>query len=80
MTTLPDMEKLDEQIQQLKKAALALSDMGDDFPAIKRNAARILSSIKMMEINVSDIVELSGYEEQEAKRQMSLPLSGRQGV
>jgi hypothetical protein len=80
MTTLPDMEKLDEQIQRLKQAALALSDMGNRFPAIKRNAVRILSSIKMMEINVSDIVQLSGYEEQEAKRQRSLPPSGRQGV
>lgn len=59
MTTQPDIQKLDEQIQLLKQAALALSDMGDEFPAIKRNAARVLSSIKMMEINVSDVVRLT---------------------
>lgn len=54
-----DIEGLDRKIQELKQAALELSEMGEDFPAIKRNSARILSSIKMMEINVSDIVRLS---------------------
>jgi len=59
MTAQPDIEKLDEQIQRLKQAALALSEMGDQFPAVKRNTARVLSSIKMMEINVSDVVRLT---------------------
>ena len=58
MITESDFEKIDEQIKNLKQAALALSDMGDEFPAIKRNAARVLASIKMMEINVSDVVDL----------------------
>jgi hypothetical protein len=58
MTTRVDMEKLDEKIQQMKQAALELSEMGDQFPAIKRNSARVLASIKMMEINVSDVVRL----------------------
>jgi hypothetical protein len=59
MTALPDIEKLEEQIQLLKQAALALSEMGDQFPAVKRNAARVLVSVKMLEINVSDIVGLT---------------------
>jgi hypothetical protein len=59
MTAQPDIEKLDDQIQLLKKAALALSEMGDQFPAVKKNAARVLASIKMMEINVSDVVRLT---------------------
>jgi len=61
MITQSDFEKIDEQIQLLKKAALALSDMGNQFPAIKRNAVRILASIKMMEINVSDVVGLTEH-------------------
>jgi hypothetical protein len=65
MTAQADFEALDQEIQQLKKSALALSDMGNDFPAIKRNAARILSSIKMLEINVSDVVRLSTPDEPE---------------
>ncbi len=59
MTVQPDIEKLDDQIQVLKKAALALSEMGDQFPAVKKNAARVLASIKMMEISVSDVVRLT---------------------
>ncbi len=59
MTAQPDMEILDEQIQRIKQAALALSEMGDQFPAVKRNAARVLVSVKMLEINVSDIVGLT---------------------
>ena len=59
MTAQPDIEKLDDQIQLLKKAALALSEMGDQFPAVKKNTARVLASIKMMEINVSDVVRLT---------------------
>ncbi len=59
MTAQPDIEKLDDQIQVLKKAALALSEMGDQFPAVKKNTARVLASIKMMEINVSDVVRLT---------------------
>jgi hypothetical protein len=32
--------------------------MGGNFPAINRNTVRILASVKMLEINVSDVVEL----------------------
>jgi hypothetical protein len=32
--------------------------MGEDFPALARNIARILASVKMLEINVSDLVDL----------------------
>jgi len=53
-----DIEKIDDNIKTMKKAAEELTQMGDDFPAIKRNTARILASIKMLEINVSDIVDL----------------------
>ncbi len=59
MASQIDLQKLDEQIQNLKQAAQALNQMSDEFPAIKRNTARVLSSIKMMEINVSDIIDLA---------------------
>jgi len=59
MISQSDIERIDEQIQLLKQAALALSDMAKEFPAIRRNAVRILSSVKMMEINVSDFVRLN---------------------
>ena len=59
MTTPVDIEKMDEKIQQLKQAALELREMGNQFPAVKRNAARVLASIKMMEMNVCDVARLS---------------------
>ncbi len=59
MILQPELEKLDNKIQELKQAAQAVSEMADRFPAIKRNAARVLTSIKMMEINVCDVVRLT---------------------
>jgi hypothetical protein len=32
--------------------------MAEEVPALARNTARILASIKMLEINISDMVEL----------------------
>jgi hypothetical protein len=33
-------------------------EMGETFPALARNAVRILTSIKMLEINISDLIDL----------------------
>ena len=40
----------------MKKSAEELRAMGDEFPALARNVSRILASIKMLEINVSDVI------------------------
>jgi hypothetical protein len=53
-----DIKKLDTKIQLLKKITEELNQQCQDFPAIARNTARILASVKMLEINVSDLVEL----------------------
>ena len=58
MSAQIDIEKIDNNISTMKKAAEELVQMGDDFPALKRNAARILASIKMLELNVSDIIDI----------------------
>jgi hypothetical protein len=52
-----DLKKLDKKIQSMKKTAGELKEMGADFPGLARNTARILASIKMLELNVSDLVE-----------------------
>lgn len=59
MTTRVDIEKLDEKIRQLKQATLELNAMGDEFPALKRNTARMLASIRMMELNICDVAGLA---------------------
>ena len=50
---------MDAKIQTMKKAALDLESMASDFPALSRNLARVLSSIKMLELNISDILDLN---------------------
>jgi hypothetical protein len=53
-----DLKKINDKIQLLKKTAEELNRIGEGFPAIARNTVRILASVKMLEINVSDLVEL----------------------
>jgi len=53
-----DLDKINDKIQLMKKTARELNQVGEDFPAIARNTVRILASVKMLEINVSDLAEL----------------------
>ena len=53
-----DLHQINDKIQLLKKTAEELNRIGEDFPAIGRNTIRILASVKMLEINVSDLVDL----------------------
>lgn len=50
-----DLKELDSKIQSMKKTAEELKAMGEDFPALYRNISRILASIKMLELNISDV-------------------------
>jgi len=58
MMTPMDLKKIDEKIQLLKSTAQELNRLGDNFPALARNSVRILASVKMLEINISDLVDL----------------------
>jgi hypothetical protein len=50
--------KMDEKIQAIKEAALELKEISGGIQAVDRNADRILTSAKMLEINVSDVLEV----------------------
>jgi len=58
MMTQHDLKEIDEKIQVMKRTAEELKRLGDDIPFLARNSVRILASIKMLEINISDLVEL----------------------
>lgn len=58
MNSRIDLNEINDKIVLMKKAAEELDRMGKDFPALARNTVRILASLKMLEINVSDIMEL----------------------
>ncbi len=53
-----DLNEINDKIQLMKKTAQELNRFGEDFPSIARNTSRILASIKMLELNISDLVEL----------------------
>ena len=53
-----DLNQINDKIQLMKKTAEELNRIGQDFPSVARNTVRILASVKMLEINVSDLVEL----------------------
>ena len=56
--TLKEIKKLDTRIQTIKKAAQELKALSKRIPAVDRNAVRILASVKMLEINISDVRNL----------------------
>ncbi len=57
MAELIDLEGIDEKIQGMKEAAQELKEMSKSIPALDRNVLRILASIKMLEINISDVLD-----------------------
>jgi len=58
MNSTIDLDKINKKIQLMKQTAEELNRIGEDFPSLARNTVRILASIKMLEINVSDLVDL----------------------
>ena len=53
-----DLNEIDAKIQEMKRTAEELARAGENFPAITRNIVRISAGIKMLEINISDVLEL----------------------
>jgi hypothetical protein len=47
-----------KKIQILKQTATELKQVSGGIQAVNKNVDRILASIKMLEINVSDLVEM----------------------
>jgi hypothetical protein len=52
------LEQMDKRIQAIKKAALELQDLSGGLQAVYRNADRVLASVKMLEINVTDVLDI----------------------
>ena len=53
-----EIRKIDTRIKVIGKAAEELKELSAGIPAIDRNAVRILASVKMLEINISDVKDL----------------------
>ena len=50
-----NLEEMDERIQQMRHLAEELKHRGEGIQAVERNVDRILASIKMLELNITDM-------------------------
>ena len=53
-----NIKEMAGKIALIKKEARELKEMSGGIQAVDKNVDRILSSIKMLEINVSDVAEI----------------------
>lgn len=51
-----ELEKMDVRIKTIEKAANELKARSEGMQAVDRNVDRILASVKMLEINVTDLI------------------------
>jgi hypothetical protein len=54
-----NLKKLNTRIKTIKKAAQELKEISGGIQAVDRNAERILASVKMLEINISDVLNIN---------------------
>ena len=60
MTQEYDIKGMVERIRALRKNAEELKEISGGIQAVERNADRILASVKMLEISVSDVADIPG--------------------
>jgi hypothetical protein len=53
-----DIKEMADKIRALKRQAMELKEMSGGIQAVDRNVDRILASVRMLEINISDIAEV----------------------
>ncbi len=53
-----DIKGMAAKIEALKQAALELKRISGGIQAVDRNVDRILASVKMLEINISDVANI----------------------
>jgi CHAD domain-containing protein len=58
MKSIIDMHRLHLKIKSARQAVEEIKELSEDFPAAARNAERILASLKMLDINIGDLVDL----------------------
>lgn len=56
MKNASDLYDINEKINKIKQLLIELEIKGKQFPALSQNSKRALASIKMLELNISDMV------------------------
>ena len=60
MTEEYDIKGMADKIQALKQTAMELKAMSGGIQAVDRNVDRILTSVRMLEINVGELANYNG--------------------
>ena len=60
MTERYDVKAMVTKIKALRRDAEALKEISGGIPAVIKNADRILSNVKMLEIDINDAARLAG--------------------
>ncbi|MCD4722443.1 MAG: hypothetical protein K8S13_21680 [Desulfobacula sp.] len=58
MKNFSNLSVVNDKILKIKQLLTELEAEAEQFPALSRNSKRALASIKMLELNISDIVAL----------------------
>lgn len=53
-----NLAAINHKIKEMQQSAEELDQLGDHFPALRRNTKRILASLKMLKINIVDPFEM----------------------
>jgi hypothetical protein len=53
-----DIEEMDALIKRLRRLAEELKEKSGGIQAVNRNVDRILANVKMLELNISDVMEI----------------------
>jgi len=59
MTESYHVKEMAEKVQAIKETATELQNISGGIQAVDRNVDRILASVKMLEINTSDILGIA---------------------
>lgn len=52
------LDEMARKISSIKRAAVELRNLSEGIEAVDKNVERILASVKMLEINISDVADL----------------------
>ena len=53
-----DVKGMAEKIRALRRSAEQLKEISGGIPAVDRNADRILANVRILEMNISDVVDI----------------------
>ena len=56
MHNIDDLKDINAKIRLMQEIAGELAERAEDIPALERNIVRIKASLKMLELNISDVI------------------------